>query len=134
MNMRMLLAALAISLTNAACDRSSRPNAADDPQRAVGGSLFLIENETKPLATGPLFMTDVMIDGGTGEIVPSRDPACKDKDAEEPGELFSWNFPVDQGAEVRSHHGMRLLVADGKTLCSKVTSRQTRLVWAGFRP
>jgi hypothetical protein len=134
MNMRMLLAVLAISMTHAACDRSSRPSAADDPQRSVGGSHFLSENETQPLATGPFFLTDVMIDGGSGRVITSRDAACKDKDAEDRGALFEWNFPIDASAEARSHHGMRLLIAQGKTVCLKVFGRQTRLVWAGFRP
>jgi hypothetical protein len=134
MNNRMLLAMLAVSLCLAACDRSSRPNAADDPQRSLGGSHFLSENETHALATGPIYLTDVMIDGGAGRIVTSRDPACKDKDSDDRGALFEWSFPSDAPGEVRSHHGMRLLIAQGKTVCLRVLGRQTRLVWAGFRP
>jgi len=139
MNMRTLLAVLVTSLMHAACNSSPRLNAAEDPQRYVGGALSLSagehpETQTRSLGTGPLFVTDVIIWGGMGELVPSRDASCKDKEAEDPGNLFEWAFPVDERSEDLSHHGMRLLVPEGKTLCFKVLSRATRLVWAGFRP
>ena len=139
MNMRMLLAALAISVPHTACDRSSRANAAEDPQRYVGGAFYLSAGEhpqskTVPLGTGPFFLTDLMIEDGMGEIVTSTDPECKNKEAEDHGKLFTWLFPYGERTDVESHHGMRLLIAEGKTLCFKVMSQQTHLVWAGFRP
>ena len=133
MNTRILLIGLAMTL---GCDRSPRPNAADDPQRHVGDSLYLSGHEpTRPLVTGPLFLTDVIIDGGhSGEIFASRDAACKDREARALGNLFMWSTPMDEPLEVQSHHGMRLLVPAGWTLCFKVSIGQTLLVWAGFRP
>jgi len=137
MNMRMLLVAFAVSVTQGACKTSSRPNAADDPQRSVGGisdfgpvTDISQKEPTRVLETGPFFLTDVMIDGYWGKIFTARDAACKEED---PHNLFEWQTPVDALPQLQSHHGMRLWVPAGRTLCFEATKR-TKVVWAGFRP
>lgn len=131
--MRLFLAVVALSLVHAACNSSSKPNAADDPNRAVGGVITLSDKEpAQALGTGPMFLTDVMIDGRAGEIFTSRDSTCKEHDA---GDLFGWRSVADdQPYAVQAHHGMRLLVGSGRTLCFHAWAGATQLVWAGFRP
>jgi hypothetical protein len=133
--MRILLVALAISVPHAACDRASHQSAADDPKRYLGGSLYHSKDEPiRPIAMGPLFLTDIMVDGPMGQIFTSRDAACQDKEARGPGSLlFSWFFGADERSVVQSHHGMRLLIPEGKTLCLQSTGGQSHLVWSGFR-
>jgi hypothetical protein len=127
------IAALVVAMTHAACSPSSKLSAADDPQRYVGGSLYLsAEEPARSLGTGPLFLTDVMIDSSMGEIFMTADPSCKE--TEPGGHLFDWSTPIDTPTQLESHHGMRLLVPAGKTLCLHSLQNQAKLVWAGFRP
>jgi hypothetical protein len=133
MNALVRIATLAVAITHAACSPSSKPSAADDPQRYVGGSLYLsAEEPARSLGTGPLFLTDVMIDSSMGNIFVTGDPTCKE--TEPGGHRFDWSTPTDTPPHVESHHGMRLLVPAGKTLCLRSLQGQAKLVWAGFRP
>jgi hypothetical protein len=84
------------------------------------------------LVTGPLFLTDVLIGGIAGYVFVSADLECK-----EPGprdELFRWTASADGMSAVESHHGMRLLVPRGKSLCLRSIQGTTKLIWAGFHP
>lgn len=129
--MRQLQAALLVSLTVVACNSSSHSTEGQDPKSALGGVVY--RSDTEPslaLGAGPLFVTDVMIDGNAGELFTSPDASCKERIAET---LFEWNVPKYKPSELQSHHGMKLFVAAGKTLCFHSSAGQTKLVWAGSR-
>lgn len=104
-----------------------RPSAQDDPERWVGGSVT-VEERTETLATGALFLTDVIIEGRGAAIFTSTVEGCNDGEQS----LIHW---VDFGEHLSIHaqHGMRLLVPKGKTLCVRA-GMSTNLTWAGFRP
>jgi hypothetical protein len=132
MNARVEFAAVAIAMIHAACNPSSKPLASDDPQRSAGGIVFVSDDEpARSVGTGPLFLTDIMIYGFAGKVFTSADATCKEKD---PGNLFEWITPAGTPPEVDSHHGMRLLVPGGKTLCFQSSQGRIQVVWAGFHP
>lgn len=129
--MRLLQATVALSLMHLGCNSSSRLNAAEDPTKARGGFVALSADEpAQPLGRGPLYLTDVLIDGWGGEIFASTDTACKERSYA----LFRWSGPTLEPSKVESHHGMRLFFAADKTLCFRASAGPNMLVWAGFRP
>lgn len=125
-----LLQAVLLSLLAFSCSSSS-PSNEQSAKNALGGVEYLSDSEA-PLAlgTGPLFLTDVMIDGSAWEIFMSSDSTCKNRDS---GTLFQWLEPAYKPTEPQSHHGMKLFVAAGKALCFHSSVGQTKLVWAGSR-
>lgn len=115
----------------AACDAASRSAPTHDPSKSLGGVVYLSDSEeVRALASGPLFLTDVIIDGQAGEVFVASDELCRKKDGDG---LFNWNVPEYKPTEVQSHHGMRIFVATGRTLCFQSSKGQSKLVWSGSR-
>jgi hypothetical protein len=135
MRLRRVLLVFSVA-AHAACNQSSSPSAAQDPKRALGGVVSLPKaSSAKALAPGPLFLTDVVVSGPvegsfTALVFTSDDGGCQQEDAP----IFHWYVPMDAANREISHHGMRLFIPAGKTLCFGDTFGQTKLVWAGFRP
>lgn len=121
---------IAVLLAITACTPTSTKPASEDPERALGGVVFLAsDGELKPLETGPFFLTNLMIEGESGAIFSTADPSCKEKELN----LFEWPAGSGETSGLRSHHGMRLFIPKGNVLCAKAWG-QARIVWAAFRP
>lgn len=120
-----------------ACNKAdhARP-AAEDPQKQLSGEAWLPEYEEGAgrredilIVAGPVFVTDLILNGDDARLFLSKDAACKERLFE----VLAWPHATDNLTASRVFAGLRFFVPANQALCGQSVGSAT-LVWSAFKP
>lgn len=116
--------------------------ASEDPRLALSGKVDLPSTKdgvTEPsgrkvsaaIVSGPVFVTDLILNGWDGTLFMARDNDCQ----EWMFDFFTWDsWPPEANTHTsRAVAGLRYFVPAGHTLCGR-SYGPAWLVWSAFRP